>query len=445
MRRLFGTDGVRGIVNEYPMTLEVCQKIAEAIFVKFCFCDNKQVIPLVLIGHDPRSSADMFECAMSAVFFARGVNVLQAGVVSTPHLAMLTRSLLANVGIMISASHNPGQYNGIKLFTCGGAKLTDKEEVDLEKIIGESYARSPVRNEGPVGRYSSLSLHHSEYYEKIENVFRINMEQARATKVVVDCANGSVSYYVLRTLSEAYGFDILCINNQPNGTNINENCGVTHPQIICDAVLEYQADVGLSFDGDGDRILISDENGKILDGDHILALLAMSESCKEVVSTIMANTALEQYLSFQGIRLVRTAVGDRHVSDYMQKNNLEFGAEPSGHVIIASHLMSGDGLFAGLKILEIMLRSRKKSSELRLFESYPTIRRDLPIRDKSVVEEPGVRRRIQELQKQLEGKGKLIVRPSGTEPMIRIMAEGNDVAELQRAVDDLSQILTDNQ
>jgi phosphoglucosamine mutase len=238
-------------------------------------------------------------------------------------------------------------------------------------------------------------------------------------------------------LLREFGFEVISIHDSPNGVNINENCGAANPHSLRKAVLNYGADLGIAFDGDGDRVVLADECGNFLDGDHILAILVQSEPSKEVVSTIMSNLGLEKYLASIGIKLYRSAVGDRYISEYMQNSGVQLGAEPSGHVIVKSHAPTGDGLFAALKVLEYLVKSGKTCSQLRFFEPYPTVSRNLRVRDKSILQSSAVQRIIQKFEKQLDGRGKLVVRPSGTEPVIRIWAEGENATELEQMMDEL--------
>ncbi|MDR0556156.1 MAG: phosphoglucosamine mutase [Holosporaceae bacterium] len=440
MHKLFGTDGIRGIANEYPMTIETCQKLAEAIVVKFC--SPREDRHSVLISRDTRLSGEMFKNAMTAILCSLGIDVRHISHSSTPELSILVPEYKASAGIMISASHNPFYYNGIKIFDEFGLKLTDVEEQELEKIMEQApvLPRATGKSIGTCYFNDKCCL----YRKRFENSLHLSKESAKNIKVVIDCANGHSSAALDGWLEEEFNFSVVTINSSPNGVNINENCGVIHPQIISEAVLHHGANLGIALDGDGDRVIVADENGRIMDGDHILALLATYEECEEVISTVMANFALEKYLSSIGVRLVRTDVGDRYISEYMQKSGAKFGAEPSGHVIIRSHALTGDGLFAGLKVLEHMLRLGKKCSELRLFEPYPTIQENVPITDRSVINEKSVQQTIRKFEKQLDGRGKLIVRHSGTEPVLRICAEGEDPAELQQLVDTLVQVILGN-
>lgn len=442
MRKLFGTDGIRGLANKYPMTIEICQKLAKAIILKFC--PSKEQKHLILIGEDTRLSRSMFSCAMQAIFYSHGVDVLPLGCITTPKLSIMVEKTQASCGIMISASHNPFYDNGIKLFNKLGLKLTEIEEEELEKIMEEECIL-PMPIGIALGRdnYDNIACIKT-YINDIKKAFGLHRKTLRNTKIIVDLANGSPFYSNADFFIDT-GFNTIFIGNNPTGTNINENCGATHPNVISEAVLQHKADIGIAFDGDGDRLIISDENGKILDGDHILAILAITEKCDKVVSTIMSNFALEKYLASIGIELIKTQVGDKYVSECMVKSGAKFGAEPSGHVIIASHAYTGDGLFAAMRVLKYMIENNKKCSELRLFETYPTVNKNLNVKDKSVILKPNIQKQIQKFEQQLLNRGKLIVRTSGTEPLIRISAEGENKEELQKIVNEMSLIIESSQ
>jgi phosphoglucosamine mutase len=431
---LFGTDGIRGIANEPPLTVDLCEKLSDAVVARFCSSENGR--KSIVIGKDTRLSGDMFEHALAAFLCSRGVEVRLLGVAPTPAVSMLTPALQASLGIMVSASHNPFYDNGLKLFNRHGLKLTNEEESELEEIMADK-TQEPGETRTNIGRILEDSSGLDFYRARIKNSF--NFSNARI-KIVLDSANGSFSHIAPDVFREL-GFEVISLNDAPNGVNINENCGVVHPNVLAEAVLSHGADVGVAFDGDGDRVLLADENGQILDGDHILAVLAQSEENAEVVSTIMSNFGLEKYLASQKIKLIKTDVGDRYISERMQSGDAKFGAEPSGHVIIKSHLLTGDGLFAALKVVEYMLKSGKKCSQLRLFQSFPTVSKNLRTADKSVLSRPDIEEAIQKFANRLKGRGKLIVRPSGTEPIIRILAEGDDPAELRSIVEELSLII----
>ncbi|MDR0753207.1 MAG: phosphoglucosamine mutase [Holosporaceae bacterium] len=436
MRKLFGTDGIRGIANEYPLTVDFCPHLAGALALKFCSSVEKK--HSVIIGKDTRISGDMLEHSLAAAFCAEGIDIALLGVVPTPAVSILTRELDASVGIMITASHNPFNDNGIKLFNGSGSKLSDGEEAELEEIIAAN-SRPHKTMTFNFGRVEYIPSSLNIYSTKIKNALNFKGD----CKIVVDCANGSFSA-IAPDLLRKFGFEVISIHDSPNGVNINENCGAANPHALRKAVLHYGVDLGIAFDGDGDRVVLADECGNLLDGDHILAILVQSWLSKEVVSTIMSNLGLEKYLASIGVKLHRSAVGDRYISEYMQNNDVQLGAEPSGHVIVKSHAPTGDGLFAALKVLEYLVKSGKTCSQLRFFTPYPTVSKNLRVSDKSILQNPVVWRVIQNFEKRLDGRGRLVVRPSGTEPVIRIWAEGENATELEQMVNELSLTISDS-
>ncbi len=440
MRKLFGTDGIRGIANKYPLTIDICVKLAKSLVKKFC--ENNGENREIIIGKDTRISGDMFEHILAATFASLGINTRLIGVCPTPAVSIITKKMKAHFGIMISASHNPFADNGIKIFNRDGLKLTDAEEEQIEAIM-ESGDESSNHGEiigDKIGRIFTDPKMLDLYVEKIKKSFSFDKKVCEKIKIVVDSSNGSFSK-IAPNIFRDFGFDIIPIHDSPNGININEGCGVTNPNTIAAATLDNKADVGIAFDGDGDRLLLCDELGNFLDGDHILAILV--ESCglknSEIVSTIMANFGFEQYLKNKNIRLVRTKVGDRYISEYMQQSQKAlFGGEPSGHIIIREHAPTGDGLFAALKVLDYIVKTGKKLSELQnLFTPYPVVSRNIKVSDKNIISSKKIIEKIDKYERQLKNRGKLIVRPSGTEPLIRISAEGEDKNELDTIVSDL--------
>lgn len=432
MRKLFGTDGIRGVANKYPLTVDVCQNLAKAIATKFCNVENA----LVVIGKDTRESGDIFEHALAAYFASYGINVELLGVVPTPAVSVLVPKLNATIGIVISASHNPFYDNGIKLFNKYGLKLKDSEEGELEELMETQLEMSRDR----IGRISSNTDAVDLYAQKIKDSFNFRDTHFR---IVVDSANGAMSK-IAPALLKQFGIDVVSICDDPNGRNINDNCGVTHAENISRAVLNYDADIGIAFDGDGDRVILADEKGQIIDGNQMLAALCDDNSTK-VASTIMTNFGLEKYLQNRGVELIKTAVGDRYISEYMQ-NHAEVcvGGEPSGHIIIKSHAMTGDGLFSGLKLIEFWRKSNKKSSVFfNVFTLAPVVNVNLEVKNKNVISLDSVKAVIDSCQRQLSESGKLIVRASGTEQVIRITAEGNDKDQLNDVVQRISRIITE--
>ncbi len=434
MKKLFGTDGIRGVANTYPLTIDMCQKLARAVYKKFLSHDLKRKI--VFIGKDTRISGDIFEHALAAEFCAMGVDTKLLGIIPTPAVSILTRKLGADLGIMISASHNPYNDNGIKLFNSLGLKLSDEEEIELEDFIFNNNENYNVLND-KFGRVLHDHTTYKIYQDEFERVFSFDKEITNKLNIVIDSSNGALSKiapHVFRNL----GFNVVSLFDNPNGININDNCGVTHPEVLSRAVINNDADFGIAFDGDGDRVLICDEKGQCLNGEDILAILSLEGNHKEIVSTIMANFGFEKYLERRKIKLTKTNVGDRYISEYLRYNSADLGGEPSGHIIIKSHALTGDGLFSGLKAIEMMLRSGKNFSELRLFDPSLSINKNIRVKDKSIIENEKIKSVIENCKKELENNGKLIVRPSGTEPLIRLTAEGEDLDQLNRILEKIS-------
>ena len=434
MGKFFGTDGIRGEAGKYPLNIDFCIRLASALVKKFKISEGS----LVIIGKDTRESGDMLEHALAAAFCSYGLNVELLGTVPTPSVSILTQTLHADIGIMISASHNPFRDNGIKIFDSRGLKLLDADEDEIENYIFQESVPKNLKNFGSVHQnFSAIDF----YKEKILNTFRFEKNKIEKLKIVLDCANGSFSK-IAPEIFQKFGFEIFKIAIDPSGKNINENCGVTHPENLSKKVSEQKADFGIAFDGDGDRVIFCDENGEILDGDYILSSLVESEQISvgsEVVSTIMSNFGLEKYLNEKGIKLIRTKVGDRYISEYMRNSNAIIGGEPSGHIILREHALTGDGLFTALKIIKYISDKNKKCSELRkIFNLFPSISENVHVKNKSVIFEKNISEKIEKFKMQLNGRGKLIVRPSGTEHLIRISAEGQDISELRGIVDVLS-------
>ncbi len=434
MKKLFGTDGIRGVANAYPLTIDICRKLARAIYKKFLSNDLQRKI--IFIGKDSRISGDVFEHSLAAEFSAMGVDVSLFGIIPTPAVSVLTKKLEANLGIMISASHNPYNDNGIKIFNSLGIKLSDEEELELEDLIFNNNENFNVSND-KFGRIIFDRAAHKMYQDIFERSFSFDKEVTSKLNIVMDSSNGALSKIAPQVFRNQ-GFNVVSLFDTPNGININDNCGVTHPEILSRAVINDNADFGIAFDGDGDRVLICDEKGQMLNGEDILAILSLEGNHKEIVSTIMANFGFEKYLKRRGIKLTKTDVGDRYVSEYLRYNSIDLGGEPSGHIIVRSHAPTGDGLFAGLKAIEMMMRSGKKFSELRLFEPTPSVNKNVRVADKLIIENEKIKKLIEDCRAELSEKGKLIVRPSGTEPLIRLTAEGEDLDLLNNIVEKIS-------
>ena len=435
MTKLFGTDGIRGEANIYPMTAENALRIGAA--VGRYFSSSRDGVHRVVIGKDTRLSAYMFENALTAGLTSSGMNVLLLGPVPTPAVGLLTRSMRADLGVMISASHNPAKDNGIKFFGPDGFKLSDEVEAEIETLIAEGVALNPADR---IGRAKRIDDGRFRYVERVKSSFPRQMSLA-GLKVVIDCANGAAHRVAPETLWEL-GADVIEIGVKPNGSNINDNCGSTHPEQAAAAVLNHGADVGICLDGDADRVILIDENGKVGDGDQFMALMASRWAAEgrlannALVATVMSNLGLERFLQGRGVQLERTAVGDRYVVQRMREGGFNLGGEQSGHIVMMDHATTGDGLMAGLQFLAEMIRSGKKSSELlQNFEMVPQLLENVRFAaGQTPLENAQVLAAIAQAEADLAGKGRLLIRKSGTEPLVRVMAEHEDAGLMSRAV-----------
>lgn len=425
-RQFFGTDGVRGKVNAEPMTAPTLLKLAMAAAVHFRRGDHRH---RVVIGKDTRLSGYMIEPALTAGFIAMGMDVTLLGPSPTPAVAMLTRSLRADLGVMISASHNPYDDNGIKLFGPDGHKLSDEVEAQIEKRM-QSDLQKEYAPSDEFGRAVRLD-DQGRYIEFVKNAFPKGL-RLDGLKIVVDCANGA-AYKVAPAVLWELGAEVVPVAVNPNGTNINHKCGALHPEAMMDSVVMHGADIGLALDGDADRIIIADENGMRVDGDQIMALIASSWKQAgqlkgdTLVATVMSNLGLERFLNAQNIGLIRTAVGDRYVVEAMQAKGYNLGGEQSGHIVMSDTNTTGDGLMAALQVLAVMVQKKKKASDLlRLFTPVPQKLSNVRVAATSVLENTGVQTAIAAAEQKLGKAGRVLVRKSGTEPLIRVMAEGDD-------------------
>ncbi len=435
-RNFFGTDGIRGRVNDAPMTAEIAMRVGQAAGAHFLRGDHRH---RVVIGKDTRLSGYMMESAMVAGFTSVGMDVVLLGPMPTPAVAMLTRSMRADLGVMISASHNPFVDNGIKLFGPDGYKLSDEAERSIERRLGKEPKLAKAEM---VGRAKRIDDARGRYVHFAKSTLP---EQLRldGLKIVVDCANGA-AYHVAPDALWELGAEVIPLGVSPNGTNINDNCGSTHPQLLRDAVVANGADIGLALDGDADRLIVVDETGKVIDGDQLMALIAIDQARRgllkggAVVATVMSNLGLERRLAEEKIGLIRTKVGDRYVLEEMRSRGCNLGGEQSGHIILTDHATTGDGLVAGLQILASMVDSGKKASELlNQFEPVPQLLRNVRYEQGEPLDDAAVIKRIAAAEAQLNGRGRLVIRKSGTEPLIRVMAEGDDMAEVETIVDDI--------
>ena len=439
-RSYFGTDGIRGRANRHPMTAEVALRVGLAAGKLFMSADDRR--HLVVIGKDTRLSGYMIEPALVAGFASVGMDVRLFGPLPTPGVAMMTRSMRADLGVMISASHNGFHDNGIKLFGPDGYKLSDEMELNIEALMDQGLAEGLAAPED-LGRVKRIDDAQARYIEIAKATFprRLNLNGLR---VVIDCANGA-AYRVAPTALHELGADVCAVGVEPNGLNINAECGSTHPQALVEAVRLYRADVGIALDGDADRVIICDEKGQIVDGDQIMALIARDWLGKEllsgkgVVATVMSNLGLERVLKEQGLHLERTAVGDRHVMERMRAGGYNLGGEQSGHIILRDHATTGDGLMAALQVLAVMVETGKPMSELaRQFEPVPQRLENVRHAGGEPLENAKVREAIADGEARLNGSGRIVVRASGTEPLIRIMAEGDDERLVRQVVRDIA-------
>ncbi len=437
-RKLFGTDGVRGRANCHPMTAEMALRLGAAAGRHFRRDDRGS--HRVVIGKDTRLSGYMLENAMTAGLTSTGMNVLLLGPVPTPAVGYLTRSMRADLGVMISASHNPHQDNGIKFFGPDGFKLSDEAEAEIEAIVAGEIALAPPEK---IGRAKRIEDGRGRYQEFVKTTFPQGLT-LDGLKVVVDCANGA-AYRAAPDVLWELGAEVIPVGVSPNGTNINDGVGSTHTETAAEAVVAHGAHVGISLDGDADRVMILDEAGRVADGDQIMALLAgrWAEEGRlkggTLVATVMSNLGLERYLAGRGLRLERTAVGDRYVVEAMRRGGWNLGGEQSGHIVMTDYATTGDGLLAGLHFLAEMARTGLPASQLvRQFDTVPQLLRNVRFAAGArPLEADSVKAAISANEQRIAGKGRILIRKSGTEPLVRVMAECEDEALLGAVVDDI--------
>lgn len=436
-RLLFGTDGVRGRANSEPMTAEIAMRIGMAAGQVFNRGSHRH---RVVIGKDTRLSGYMIEQAMTAGFLSVGVDVLLLGPLPTPAVGFLTRSMRADVGVMISASHNPFEDNGIKLFGPDGFKLSDAVEAEIEGLVAAS---AEIQLAGPraIGRAKRLDDADGRYIEAVKASVRRGLDLT-GLKIVIDCANGA-AYKVAPTVLWELGADVIPMAVAPDGFNINDKCGSTHPELLQESVVMHDANIGIALDGDADRVMLVSEQGQLIDGDQLMATIA-NRWAKDgrlvgggVVATVMSNLGLERYLGDRNLRLVRAAVGDRYVLERMRADGYNLGGEQSGHIIMSDHATTGDGLMASLQALSAMIMSGRPASEaFRAFQPVPQLLKNVRVGDATAaLAATSVKRAIAAAEARLGNAGRILVRKSGTEPLIRVMAEGDD-SELVRTVVD---------
>ena len=436
-RRLFGTDGIRGTANTEPMTPETALRVAMAVGECFRNGTHKH---LVVIGKDTRLSGYMLEPALTAGFITMGMDVVLVGPLPTPAIAMLTRSLRADLGVVISASHNPYADNGIKLFGRDGYKLSDDLEARIEQVLDNGAARRASPAE--LGRAKRLDDAGGRYIEFVKQSFPKGL-RLDGLRVVVDCAHGA-AYKVAPTVFWELGAEVFTLGVSPDGLNINRDCGALEPEQMRREVLARRADIGIALDGDADRLIVADERGIILDGDQLMALIAMNLARsgnlagQALVATVMSNLGLERSLSGHGIGLHRSAVGDRYVVEKMRSLGCNLGGEQSGHIILSDYATTGDGLIAALQVLAAIVETGKRASDVcRVFEPVPQMLRNVRFGDGRPLEARAVQRAIADGEARLGAGGRLVIRNSGTEPVIRVMAQGEDEALLSQVVDEI--------
>jgi len=446
MRKLFGTDGVRGVANTYPMTTEIAMQLGRAIaFLIKKQLSDKEHNPRIVIGKDTRLSGYMIENALASGICSMGVNVLLVGPLPTPGIAFITTSMRADAGVVISASHNPFQDNGIKIFSRYGFKLPDEEEAIIEDLIFSNKMESlrPVADE--IGKAARIDDAKGRYIVFLKATFpkRFTLD---GIHMVLDCAHGA-TYGVAPHVFEELGAKVTSIGIKPDGKNINHECGALHPEVMADLVHREGADLGIALDGDGDRLIVSDEMGNVVDGDQIMAICAEEMMQRQklakntLVTTVMSNIGLDVAMQRMGGKLVRTRVGDRYVVEEMRHHEYNFGGEQSGHLVFLQHSTTGDGILGALQLLIAMQKKQQPLSEMtRIMEPFPQVLKNVHTGKKIVLEQlAGFSEKISTMEKSLGSSGRILVRPSGTEPVIRVMVEGED----EKLIDNLACELCD--
>jgi len=441
-RKYFGTDGIRGRANGV-ITPDLAMRVGQATGIAFRRGEHRH---RVVIGKDTRLSGYMIETALIAGFTSVGMDVLQLGPMPTPAVAMLTRSMRADLGVMISASHNPYEDNGIKLFGPDGYKLNDEVEAEITRLIDSDLGKQ-LSSSAMLGRAKRIDSAHARYIEFAKRTLPRNLG-LDGLRIVLDCANGA-AYKVAPEALWELGAEVITIGDEPDGFNINKDVGSTRPEALSSKVRELRADLGIALDGDADRVLIVDEHGQVVDGDQLMGVIARSWqedgrlSAPGIVATVMSNLGLERYLAGLGLSLARTAVGDRYVLEHMRANGFNLGGEQSGHIILSDYGTTGDGLVAALQLLAVVKRQEKPVSEVcHCFEPLPQILKNVRYKQGRPLEEKPVVSAIKAAELMLGESGRLVIRPSGTEPVIRVMAEGDDRDLVLRAVDEVVEAVT---
>jgi phosphoglucosamine mutase len=439
-RKLFGTDGVRGVANIFPMTAEVALQLGRALAHVIKYGPGRHRI---VVGKDTRLSGYLLEYAITAGICSMGVDVLLLGPLPTPGIAYITHSMRADAGVVISASHNPYQDNGIKFFKGDGFKLPDEIEAHIERLMAQTEMDETRPTATEIGQAFRIDDARGRYISYLKGTFPKDL-QLDGLKIVIDCAHGA-TYRVAPEVFRELGADLIPIGVRPNGKNINRLCGATHPEAMARLVVRHQADLGVAFDGDGDRCILVDHTGRVVDGDHILAICALDMQRRQtlkrktVVATVMSNLGLEMALKKHGLKMVRTQVGDRYVLEAMHRGGYNLGGEQSGHLVFLNHSTTGDGILTALRLLAVMLWQQKPLAELaRCVEVYPQVLLNLRVKERrDLVKVPEAKKAIQAAEKRLQGCGRVLVRFSGTEPLLRVMVEGEKQTEIDEVAQEL--------
>jgi phosphoglucosamine mutase len=444
MRKLFGTDGIRGVANVHPMTSEIAMQLGRAVAHIFKDKDRRHRI---LIGKDTRVSGYMLETALASGICSMGVDVLLVGPMPTPGIAFLTTDMRADAGIVISASHNPFQDNGIKIFCRNGLKLPDEKELEIEQLMSSKEIDSLRPTATEVGKAFRIDDAAGRYIVFLKNTFPSDFT-LDGFKIVLDCAHGA-AYKIAPLVFEELGAKVYPIGIEPDGININQNCGALHPEAISQTVKEQGADIGIALDGDADRVIFVDESGVEVDGDHIMAICAVDMYRENrlkkntVVATVMSNIGLDIALKKEGIKMLRAAVGDRYILEEMLQHGYNFGGEQSGHIIFFDLNTTGDGILSALQVLAAMKKSNKKLSELStVMQRFPQVIDNVEVKDKKDLDSvPEIKKAIDDAEKTLSGKGRVLVRYSGTQSLCRVMVEGQDEKEIKGIAQNLVQLI----
>ena len=446
-RKLFGTDGIRGVANRHPMTPDLVLRAGKAVA---CLFRNSKRRHRILIGRDTRLSGPMIEDALVAGICSMGVDALTVGVLPTPAVAFLTRDMKADAAIMISASHNPFEDNGIKIFQASGLKLPDAAEAEIEALITSDRLGEAAPSGASIGRSNVIFGAEGRYVVFLKSAFpkALSLEGLR---VVVDCAHGA-GYRIAPLVLEELGAEVIPVGNSPDGKNINLRCGAMHPEIVAAAVRKHRADAGIALDGDADRVIFADEKGGVVDGDHLMAVCALDMKERRqlkkntVVATVMSNMGFEIAMKRAGIRLVRTQVGDRYILEHMLKNGNNLGGEQSGHLIFMDHAPTGDGILSALQVLAVMKRKERPLSELAaVMTTLPQVLVNTTVEKRLELDSvPVIRKAIADAEKRLAGKGRVLVRFSGTQALCRVMIEGPSQKEITAMANGLAEVIRSN-